>query len=502
MLKKKGLNLILPSSDVNTVHFVGGSKLFFLALFIILGVFLRFYRFFPNLIFNGEMGTDYLNVWGMLHSTRTWLIGPRTSHEWFFIPPLAYWIYVPVMLIGKFSPIAINVFWGIIGTLAIPVSYYYIKKMFSEKIALVSSFFIAVSPAWIAQTRASRYNLVVSILFFPYLYLLGKSIEDKGKSLFKLGIVLGLMMSFFPSPLLLVPATVLCFIFYKVKPEIKNVWKFILGFTIPNITFIVYEIFNKFSVTIQLLKWIPYRILGFFGIYHKNTVDSTILNQNATSIFKYISNTFFVASNFVSIILFAIVIIGALYFGWKNYLNKTKEKSFYIILVNFVVCYIGLFIHGNPPEHYYYTIYAIPIILVAYFIDKLIKNKYASIAATLVIGLIGVLGIFKSGWFYTDAKPIDYKINPVLYTTQIKMADVITKDSQGNSFSLERIGVNDQFENNFANNYIYLLKLNNITLNENTATKYTIVEGDNNRTVNLGKIIFSEDNVYIYKLQK
>ncbi len=313
---------------------------------------------------------------------------------------------------------------------------------------------------------------------------------------------MGIMMSFFPSPLLLVPASILCFIFYKVKPEIKNIWKFILGFAIPNITFFVYEISNKFAITTQLITWIPYRVLGFFGIYHKNTVDSTILNQNATSIFKYISNSFLITSNFVSIIFFAIVIIGAIYFGWKNYSNKAREKTLYILLINFFVCYAGLFVHGNPPEHYYYTIYAIPIILVAYFIDKLIKNKYVSIAATLIIGCIGVFGIFKSGWFYTDTKPIDYKINPVPYTTQIKIADVITKDSQAGAFSLERIGVNDQFENNFANNYIYLIRLNNIAPTANAVTKYTIVEGGDVGTVNLGKSIFSEDNVSIYKLQK
>lgn len=474
----------------------------FVLLFLAIGTFLRFYRFIPNFIFNGEMGTDYLNVWGMLHGTHSWFIGPRTSHEWFFIPPLAYWIYVPVLLIGKLSPIAINIFWGIVGSLAIPVSYYYIKKLFNEKIALISSFLVAVSPAWIAQTRASRYNLVVSILFLPYLYFLNKSVKDNGKSLFKLGIILGLMMSFFPSPLLLIPASILCFVFYKVKPKMKNIWKFVLGFIIPNITFLIYDASHKFTITTQLLTWVPYRVLGFFGIYHKNTVDSVILNQNATSIFKYISNTFLITSNFISILLFAIVIIGVIFWSWKNYSLKDREKSFYILLINFIVCYVGLFIHGNPPEHYYYTIYAIPVIFIAYFIDKLIKNKYITIATTLIIGALGVSSLFTSGWYFTDKKPIDYKINPVPFNTQLKIVDVIISDANGSNFSLARVGVNDQFENNFANNYVYLLQLKNIVPDGSVATKYTIVEGDSGSEENIGKNIFSEDNVSIYKLQK
>ena len=348
---------------------------FAVILITLLAGFLRFYRFSPNLIFNGEMGTDYINVWNMLHGDRTWLIGPRTSHEWFFIPPLAYWIYTVVMFIGKMSPVSINIFWGIIGSLSVPISFYYIKKLFDNKVALISSFLIAVSPAFLVQTRDARYNLVVSILFLPYLYYLKKSLDDKGKSLLKLGLVLGLMMSFFPSPILLIPAAAASLAFFKVKPKLKCIGKFILGFLIPNITFFIYEIGNKFEITTKLLTWVPYRILGFFGLYPKNTVDSVIVSQNTASIYKFVSSLFSLKIGMMAGSLFILLTIGLIYFSWKNYKNRKKEISYFLLLINLLVCGIGLFIHGNPPSHYYYTIYVVPLIFGAYFLTKLFKKR-------------------------------------------------------------------------------------------------------------------------------
>ncbi len=66
-------------------------------------------------------------------------------------------------------------------------------------------------------------------------------------------------------------------------------------------------------------------------------------------------------------------------------------------------------------------------------------------------------------------------------------------------FYLRRIGPNDQFENNFANNYIYLLLIRGRAVNNNSITGYTIVEGkDNIKNLN-GKIIFSENDVFVFK---
>jgi GT2 family glycosyltransferase len=478
------------------------SKYSFILLGIfLLAIFLRFYRFMPNFMLSGEMGTDYMNIWNITHGTRTFLLGPRTSHEWFFISPIAYWIYTILLLIWKYNPIVINIFWGIIGSLSIPVCYVVIKKLFNNNIALISSFLMAVSPAWISQTRNSRYNLVVAILFLPYLMYLRDSINDKGKSLFKLGLVLGLTMSFFPSPLLLVPAVIVCFIFYKVRPKLKYILYSVIGFVIPNLAFVIYELTNKFSITIQLITWIPYRVFGFFGIYHKNTANSAIISQNFYSIYSFFAESFVGYGGTISIAIFTLITIGSIYFVKKYFRNKNTEMPFYLLIINLLVCYIGLFLHGNPPAHYYLVIFPIPLLLAGYVLDRSFKNKYVLVLSTLTIGAMGIFGLINTNWFYTDKETVNYQTNLVPYTTQLKIADTIYQDSNKIPLSLKRIGVNDHFENNFANNYIYLLTIRGAKIDVMSKTRYTIIEGKDNYQQIPGKIIFSENEVYVFKSQ-
>jgi GT2 family glycosyltransferase len=489
---------LIPALIVEFFARISKFGLAVLGIFL-LGTFLRFYRFMPNFVLGGEMGTDYMNIWNMIHGTRTFLIGPRTSHEWFFISPIAYWIYVVLFLIWNYNLVSINVFWGMFSSLSILICYFTVKKIFNKNIALISSFLMSISPTWLVQTRSSRYNLVAAVLFLPYLLYLKNSIEDHGKSLFKLGLILGLTMSFFPSPLLLIPATIVCFIFYKVKPKFKYIVHFILAFLIPNITFLIYEVSDKFAITIQLLEWIPYRILGFFGLYHKNTANSGVLLQNIHSIYQFFSETYLGYENTFSLILFVLVIICTSILVIKHFKNKNKEIAFLLLVINLVVCYIGLFVHGDPPEHYYYVIFPIPLILVAYIFDKIFKNKYLLIVSTFAFAAIGIFGIIKMNWFYQDLGPINYSLNQVPYSIQLAVTNKILRDSEGRKFSLGRIGAYDEFGNNFADNYTYLLTIRGAKIDNNSKLKYLIVEGSENYKDIKATPIFSENQVEVFK---
>lgn len=446
---------------------------------VIVGIFLRFYRLIPNLIFDGEMGTDYMNVLGILNGTHSWLIGPRTSHEWFFISPISYWIYVFLLVLGNFNPVVVNIFWAVVGSLVLWVCYYYIRKLFEENVALISTFFVAISPAWLEMARASRYNAPAAYLFFPYLYYLKKSIVNKGKSLFILGLILGFSMSFFPSPLLLVPVTVVCFIFYRTLPKVKYLLYGFLGYLIPNITFVIYEIGNRFKITLQLLVWIPYRIVGFFGLYNKNTVNTSILSANFYSIYQFFTETFEGKPGLFSEVLFIILILGTIVWIAKSFKKRMAEMSFILLIINLAVAYIGLFIHGDPPAHYYYVISPIPIILVAYLLVKTFKNVKLLVLWTLVVGVAGISYLLMSNWFFLDKMKQDFKIAPVPYPLQLRVDDEILKDAGGKPFSLARVGAHDQFENNFANNYIYILTVRGAEISDSSALRYTIVEGSN-----------------------
>jgi len=452
--------------------------------------------------FDSEMGRDYMDVWGMLHGTHTWLIGPRTSHEWLFLSPLVYWIYVLLLILVNFNPAVINIFFGTVGSLTILLCYYYIKKLFNEKTALISAFLLATSPAWIDLTRLSRYDLPAGFLFFPYLWYLEKSIKDKGKSLGILGFILGLTMSALPSPILLIPAAFVCFLFYRVKPKLKYILYSVVGFVIPNITFLIYEISDRFQIVIQLLTWIPYRILGFFGLYHKNTVNSSVLTQNFISIYQFFANNFIPSSGVISVVIFFLIVIGSIFWFKKSLKKKGSEMSFILIFITLVVSYLGLFVHGDPPSHYYVIIFPIPVIIAAYLLTKTFRNKFGLVFVTVLLGTLGIWNLVRINWFYRDKPSTDYSQSAPPYPVQIAAASEILKDANGSEISIGRIGVYDQFENNYANNYIYLLTIRGAKLNSNAKQKYTIVEERNTGEAAAGKEVWAEGGLQIFKSVK
>lgn len=436
---------------------------------LILGAFLRFYRLIPNLILNGEMGTDYMNVWNIIHGTRTFLIGPRTSHEWFFIPPISYWIYAALLFLGKYSPVVINIFWAAVGSLSIPVCYYYVKKLFSEKVSLISSFLLAVSPAWVWLSRDARYNAPAAIIFFPYLWYLLKSIKDKGRSLGILGLILGVSMSFFPNPFLLIPAAVVCFIYYKVRPKLKYILYFLLGFLIPNITFVLYEISNKFAITIQILTWIPYRILGFLGFYPKNTASSQVLSVNFTGLYTFFQQSWLYQNNWLIFVLFAAVLIYIVV--------ARRSRNLNILLIVALVSYLGLFLHGAPPQHYYLIIFPVPLILLALFLEGIAK-KYWWLSLLILAGLFyfNLRYYFSPSWFFPDTTRVSDDRNFIPFSIQEKVADYIAGDAGSQSFSVGRVGPLDYFEENFSLNYQYLLTIRGKDIKKDAKLKYTIYE--------------------------
>lgn len=472
---------------------------FLLLIIMALGTFLRFYRLLPNLLLNGEMGTDYMNVWNIIHGTRTWLIGPQTSHTWFSIPPISYWIYTALLFVFNYNPASINVFWAVVGTFAIWVCYYYTKKLFDERIALISSLLLAVSPGFIFYTRASRYNAPIAILFFPYLYYLKRSIDDKGKSLGMLGLILGLSMSFFPSPFLFIPAVVVSFLFYKVSLKFKYILQSIIGFFIPNITYLIYDALNYFRITKEVALWIPFRILGFFGFYPKNTATPIVISQNISSIYKFFAEMFSPNYQTIAMIIFMLIFLGTIIFLIKALRARKSEMAFILLIINLIVTYIGLFVHGNPPEHYYLVIYPIPLILAAYILSKTFKSRIA-IFLTIILGVIGVFNLLKANWFYQDAVRTNYTLWQPPYSVQKDVVAKILTDAAGRQFSLARIGSFDKFENNFESNYIYLLTIKNAHIEQNSNTLYTIVEDRTEGKAPLGVEIWSESGVQIFKL--
>lgn len=454
-----------------------------IVLIFVLALFLRFYKLPENLIFHGELGHNYLAVKEFVLEGDLPLIGPPTSHPWLWFGPMFYWIIAPVLILFDFSPVGPAYFFAFISSLVVLINFVFIKNLINKKVAYISSFLISISPYFLEVAREARFFSLIIPLFYFFLYFLSKI--HKGEDAFiKLGVVFGLMLSFHYTPLILLP--VIIYVVVINKNKIKNLVKFMLGILTPLIPLLVYDVQTGFSMTYRLLLWVPYRIFGFVGLYPKNNISLNSVINTAETVSIFLSKLFIpLTSNSVSLLM---ILIGlpVIYF-----FNKQK-----LLAMIFFTGLVGLFVHGDPPSHYFYILLPIPIIFVSILFSLLSKYK-----VVLAFGLgslfIVNLHFYFNRWFRS------YEVGAgitIPYQVQKEAVKALLIDSRGREFRVERVGLSDEFEDDYAQNYIYLLWLEGGKPVKNSKLTYTFVEKTN--LYGKGRLIYGYDGLQVYTNEK
>jgi 4-amino-4-deoxy-L-arabinose transferase-like glycosyltransferase len=437
------------------------------------------------------MGYDYLTIRTFVQNHQIPLIGPRTSHEWFFIGPLFYWMFCLLMPMFNYSVLVGTYFFGITGSVSIIVCYMTIKKLYGMKTALITSLLLALSPLWVQMTRDARFNAMTALLFFPFYYFLIKAIHDHGKSLFTLGIILGVMFSFFPSPILLLPGAIVVIFIYRKQINKKYFLPGTAGFLIPNIPYLIYNAQHHFEIITNLAVWIPYRVMGFLGFYPKNNATTDVLQKNITSLYTFFQQSYLYKNNLIISGLSLAVIIFAV-----TQLKKSLPLQVLLIIAGF--SYLGLFIHGDPPLHYYLVMYPVPIILLGIFLQRL-SQKYLWMAM-LITGYLLVVNLqfyFSKNWFFINPNQVSADYAYVPFKLQEKAAEYIAHDAGNNKFNLARVGTLDFFGDNYSLNYQYLLW--NLGKHPDKTAKITYTIYEDTRTLPPDKSVFWIENMAVTK---
>ena len=179
-------------------------------------------------------------------------------------------------------------------------------------------------------------------------------------------------------------------------------------------------------------------------------------------------------------------------------MNFKKSREIKVLTILFVVSYIGLFLHGSPPQHYYLVIFPVPLIVLSLILYDLSK-KYLWLAF-FILGMLltsNLMYFFSDKWFYIDSKQVSDDLYYVPYSLQLRVAKFIVMDSEGREFALSRVGTSDYFANDFSLNYQYLLKLIGSRLNSQSKLRYTIYE--DTEQIPEDKKVHWEENLAIIK---
>lgn len=457
-------------------------NLIFLVLISLGGIFLRVFKIGSNYYFTGELGKELLYLRSLSLAHKIPLVGLATSHEWLNYGPIYYWIMLPIFHLFRGDPFIL--FWTalVVSILGLILGYFVMVKIAGTRLAIFYALILSFSPLIIWLTRESKLHVFFLILTPLFMYLLFLVWNGGKKWIFWAGLTFGIMFSFHYSQIPLIGVVIL--LFYLKKRIYKYIhWLvFAAGLVLGNVTLLINDATHGFVMSRDLIFWIPYRILGFTGLYPKNNLSKVSVVGTLQSFNEFIGKNIFWDQRLWTLgtIIFVVIFI---------HFVVTKRKSigkdfltFYIISsISFV--FLANFIHTEPPIHYFLPVFMIVPILFAIYLEK---SRFWFFVITPLI-LVNMISFSHDPEFYGKIRPIDPKLDMIPYSEQLSLVSFIVHDADGKNLSIKRIGPYDYFPEQYSQNYKYLILYEGGNLIENSPNVYTVKEDVVKGTISIQK---------------
>ncbi len=394
-------------------------NLFFFSV-LALAILLRTYNISSSLPFTDEIGRDYLSAKRIAFDHQFLLLGPPSSHTWLFHGPFFYYLLALSLLVFNASP-----FSGYFLILISFVVFFFLlygltKLVYGKSTALVSLLFMSVFPQAVALGRIpAHYSLVPLFSLISFMSFL-LYIQKRNQFWLTLsGIAVGLAVQLHLSSVILVFFSVTILLLGR---KIKQLLIFSFFFAIPLIPLLIYDFGQKFNMLRMLILWFPYRVLRFSWLSWQAVVVA--------------------------------LLAGAVCLWWAR---KVHFNRMILLPLFLVFSLLLLFLHGNPPTHYFYFMLPQVIILASLITVRLGAGK--NIVSKLLRLLI-LVGWSAGGLYFFFKAFLPAQLNPGSYPVplfdQEKAVILILSDASGQPFKLKRFGDLDIFQG-YLDNYRYLV---------------------------------------------
>lgn len=369
------------------------NKSFFILGFILLiAAFLRLYRIDVLMRFIWDEGRDMLAIRNIIVNRDLTLFGPFNEvagHKDFF-GVFHYYLMLPSLWLADFNPIGPAIFTGLLGVLAISLTYYWLKTWLDKKTTLAICAVLAVSPL-VVRFNQWPWN-PNSVGFFAIIYLIAlqqfqeqKLKIDKYFWIGVAGLFLGLLFQLHYFTFALV-APALLILLRQYKKNWLEIFIFFATFILPNLTFLIFDLTHAgFYRQILLESFVGNNNQRFFVFSFKNLVFGPLL---------YL---FDVSSKFLSSKVLGLgLMIAWMFDAWKtlkeeknNYQKgkKINEKTQLILAWLFFLLFTSFFPSLLDDYHSAVLWLNLAIVLVL-TLQKIFKRKWLIVMFPIFIWLI------------------------------------------------------------------------------------------------------------------
>lgn len=413
------------------------SNLFLVILISSFTLFFSLLKLTKGYTFEWDQADDASKVFSIITQKKPLLIGPRVSNDnGFFVGPYHYYFLLPFYLLTKSDPIAGSYAVIFINVLTTIVSFFLIKKIFNQKIALFASFVISICLNNICWNV--MYTPIIAIFTF---YICYQAINNKfnfPKACFFAGFISNIHLV----PVSLVPIIIFSFFLAPKKPKFKEIFLGILLFIIPFIPLIIFDFRHDFLNLNKLLSMIfsHQDVINTFPKYL--WLRSFWRSLNILGLFPVTWERLFFLS---VLIIFPFLIKGL------------KNKILVFVWILFPFLFLSQY-KGAISEYYYGMVTSLIPLFLSYILFKITNSN---IVLTLIIAILLFFFIYKIATFHAS---------PITLNDKKAIVNYLINQKQDQPFNLSY-----ETDIGFDFGFYYLFNyLGHLPQNTNNAHLYTL----------------------------
>jgi len=245
------------------------------------------------------------------------------------------------------------------GTLLIPLSYIFTKKLFNKTAGIICTLLITINPFFISYSIQGRHYIMSLFFYLLFFYLIFFNKKNNNLILFTIAIILGLNHEFI---FLLTPI-----LFYKFLEQKNKKFLYIL-ILIATLFFIQYFIFTKMATYANIT----------FNPKTKEAISINIFKQEIIN--DGIKRLFFLIQPMLLIIIFCTMQI------LKNIKKINKKQKMFFLQMFFELSFFSFILIRNQIR-YRETALIILIIGISYCLSLILnqKNKFKKINLIILL---------------------------------------------------------------------------------------------------------------------
>lgn len=335
------------------------NKINILLFFVlIIGVALRAQELIShNFLFLLDQGRDMMAVKSIVYDHHLTLIGPSTSLRGVFQGPLWYYLLALAMLVFNGNPWGGIVLMFLISVSVLVIVFFWIRKLFGDKAAIVTLLLFAISPEAAAAATYVWNPHPMWLLIVIYIFIF----YNVNKSLnfyLILWPLIGIMFHFQTALGVFIFTASVIYILIFNRKTILNKY-FLVGIILFLCTFfpqILFDFRHDFLMTRSVLSIFGGSEQGLF-VSGENHGYSDLVNSHITSFYENFRSAFIVEGYLKYFPDFVIgIMILAFFFVNKIKMFSKKESQFILMMTRLVLIILLLsFIYPFPVRYWFLT---------------------------------------------------------------------------------------------------------------------------------------------------